>query len=76
VGATTGSFGAIWAQTELRKVLATTGAKVLEDGVSIPRAHERIGPDDEIVGDGLLAELDRVIAALVRKVELSTSPKS
>jgi hypothetical protein len=33
------------AEQARRKVLTTTGARVLEDGVSIPRAHERIRPD-------------------------------
>ncbi len=30
IGASTGSFGAVWAQAELRKVLAHTGARVVD----------------------------------------------
>src|SRR5689334_4406668 len=30
IGASTGLFGAVWAQAETRKVLATTGARVLD----------------------------------------------
>src|SRR5213593_1551316 len=30
VGASTGSFGAIWAQSELRRVLGATGARVID----------------------------------------------
>jgi chromate reductase len=30
IGASTGMFGAVWAQAELRKVLGATGARVLD----------------------------------------------
>ena len=39
VGASVGLFGAIGAQTELRKVLKVIGADVLEAGLSVPSAH-------------------------------------
>src|SRR3989440_4271250 len=34
VGASTGMFGAVWAQADLRKVLAATGARVVEGEVA------------------------------------------
>src|SRR4051794_27292232 len=40
VGATTGSFGAVWAQAELRKVLASTGARVVDLDLPLSKAHE------------------------------------
>src|SRR5688500_11927659 len=40
VGATTGSFGAVWAQAELRKVLASTGARVVDLDLPLGKAHE------------------------------------
>src|SRR3954466_13256364 len=40
VGATTGSFGAVWAQAELRKVLASTGAGVVDLDLPLSKAHE------------------------------------
>jgi chromate reductase, NAD(P)H dehydrogenase (quinone) len=39
VSASVGLFGAIGAQTELRKVLKVIGADVLEAGLSVPSAH-------------------------------------
>jgi chromate reductase len=39
VGASQGLFGAVWAQAELRKVLAAIGAVVLEAELSVPSAH-------------------------------------
>ena len=41
VGASTGAFGAVWAQAELRKVLAALGARVLDVEVPVPHAHTR-----------------------------------
>jgi chromate reductase len=71
IGATPGGFGAVWAQAELRKVLGTAGARVLEDGVAVPRVHERIGADGELADEGVLRKLDTVLEALVREVEAS-----
>ena len=41
VGASTGGFGAVWAQAELRKVLAAVGARVLDLELPVPHAHTR-----------------------------------
>src|SRR5437899_12299883 len=38
VGASTGAFGAVWAQAELRKVLAATGARVLDVELALGHA--------------------------------------
>jgi chromate reductase len=37
-GASTGMFGAVWAQAELRKVLHTAGARVLDRELAVPFA--------------------------------------
>ena len=37
IGATTGQFGAVWAQAELRKVLASTGARVVDLELPVAR---------------------------------------
>jgi chromate reductase, NAD(P)H dehydrogenase (quinone) len=42
VGASTGMFGAVWAQAELRKVLAALGARVVGEELPVGRAHERL----------------------------------
>ena len=42
VGASTGMFGAVWAQAELRKVLAATGARVAEVELAVGHAHEHL----------------------------------
>lgn len=45
VGASTGLFGAVWAQAELRKVLATIGAEVVDRELPIPQAQDSLGDD-------------------------------
>jgi chromate reductase, NAD(P)H dehydrogenase (quinone) len=42
IGASTGMFGAVWAQAELRKVLGATGARVIEVELAIGHAHEHL----------------------------------
>jgi chromate reductase, NAD(P)H dehydrogenase (quinone) len=42
IGASTGMFGAVWAQAELRKVLGATGARVLEAELAVGHAHEHM----------------------------------
>ena len=40
IGASTGQFGAMWAQADLRKILGTAGARVSTAELAVPRAHE------------------------------------
>jgi chromate reductase len=67
VGASTGGFGAVWAQADLRKVLRTAGARVVERDLPLPYAHTRFAEDgtllDEEILDGLGAVLDELVAA-------------
>ena len=46
VGASTGIFGAVWAQAELRKILQTAGASVLDHGFAITTGQDAF--DDEL----------------------------
>ena len=39
IGASTGLFGAVWAQAELRKVLRHAGARVLDEELPVGQAH-------------------------------------
>src|SRR3954452_23986760 len=41
VGASAGAFGAVWAQAELRKTLAATGARVIDVEVAVGHAAKR-----------------------------------
>jgi chromate reductase, NAD(P)H dehydrogenase (quinone) len=40
IGASTGQFGAMWAQQDLRKILGIAGARVVGEGLPVASAHE------------------------------------
>ncbi len=65
VSASTGMFGAVWAQAELRKVLAAAGARVIENGVAVGHAHERFDVDGALTDDEARAQLGDVVERLV-----------
>jgi chromate reductase len=41
VGASTGQFGALWAQTDLKKILGAAGGRVVGTEIPVSRAHEK-----------------------------------
>ena len=63
VGASTGAFGAVWAQAELRKILAALGARVLDFELPVPHAHTRFG-DDGLTDDEIRESLAEALEAL------------
>ena len=69
IGASTGMFGAVWAQAEARKVLGALGGRVVEAELPVARAQE-------IYADGKLAlspeqseQLGEILAELASEVE-------
>ena len=48
IGASTGMFGAVWAQAELRKALGLAGARVLDQELAVPTAHEAFKEDGRL----------------------------
>ena len=69
VGASTGAFGAVWAQAELRKVLASLGARVLELEVPVPHAHTRFD-DGRLTDDEIRLRLLQAVEALAAEVHV------
>jgi chromate reductase len=65
VGASTGAFGAVWAQAELRKVLSTIGARVIEGDVAIGHAPERFDEAGRLVDEDLREQLGEVVGTLL-----------
>jgi chromate reductase, NAD(P)H dehydrogenase (quinone) len=63
VGASTGGFGAVWAQAELRKVLTAVGARVLDLELPVPHAHTRF-EDGGLTDDEIRTRLEEAIEAL------------
>ena len=67
IGASTGAFGAVWAQAELRKVLAATGARVTEGDLAVGHVQKRF-VDGELVDEEIREELREVVEVLVSAV--------
>ena len=65
VGASTGAFGAVWAQAELRRVLATIGARVVEGEVALGHAPQRFDAAGQLADDDLQEQLAEVVDSLV-----------
>jgi chromate reductase len=68
VGASTGAFGAVWAQAELRKVLAATGARVVEGEVAVGHAQQKFDADGRLTDENLVEQLREVVDALVAAI--------
>jgi chromate reductase len=62
IGASTGQFGAMWAQQDLRKILGIAGARVVGDGLPVARSHEGF-PD--LVHEQLRGVLQTLVEAVV-----------
>ncbi|HLE98913.1 MAG TPA: NAD(P)H-dependent oxidoreductase, partial [Gaiellaceae bacterium] len=65
-GVTTGQYGAVWAQQDLRRVLGIAGARVIDGELPVARAQDVFGEDGEIldptVAERLRAHVERLVA--------------
>jgi len=64
IGASTGSFGAVWAQAEVRKVLGSIGARVVDVELPVAGAEEAFG-GNRLADEELQRQLARILAELV-----------
>ncbi|HYZ78534.1 MAG TPA: NAD(P)H-dependent oxidoreductase [Gaiellaceae bacterium] len=64
IGASAGAFGAVWAQAELRKILAAIGARVVDGDVAVGHTPTRF-EGDHLVDTELRDQLAEVVRALV-----------
>lgn len=69
MGATTGSFGAVWAQAELRKVLASTGARVVDLDLPLSKAHEAFDEEGSLIDEDLTVRGHELLEALAASIE-------
>jgi chromate reductase len=68
VGASTGGFGAVWAQADLRRVLKTIGARVIGEEVPVPAVHTRTDEAGRLADAETEERLREVLDALVDAV--------
>ena len=70
IGASTGLFGAVWAQAEVRKVLKASGAHVLESELPVAMADYAFAETGNALADPELTErLKDLLGDLVREVK-------
>jgi chromate reductase len=65
IGASSGMFGAVWAQAELRKVLGAIGARVTEGEVAVGNAGERFNENGRLNEPNLEQEVREVVVTLL-----------
>jgi chromate reductase len=68
VGASTGAFGAVWAQAELRKVLAAVGARVVDGEVAVGHAPTRFDENGRLEDESLQEQLQETLDTLLAEV--------
>jgi chromate reductase len=70
IGASTGMFGAVWAQAELRKVLGAMGGRVIEAELPVAHAAELHHGSKLELHPEQAEQLEEILAELVAAVEL------
>jgi chromate reductase, NAD(P)H dehydrogenase (quinone) len=65
IGASPGLFGARWAQAELRKVLKTIGASILQTELPVASAHDAFTADGRLRDRRLAAALCSIVGELL-----------
>jgi chromate reductase len=73
VGASTGLFGAVWAQAELRKVLSAIGARVIDRELPLGMAADAFDEPGRLADHDLELALADVLAELLGEVREVTA---
>jgi chromate reductase len=69
MGASTGMFGAVWAQAELRKVLAAVGARVIDREIPVATADEIVRDREKLESSGTHSLMIGLLAELIGEVK-------
>ena len=69
IGASTGMFGAVWAQAETRKVLGALGGRVLEREYPFPRAQDAYADGELTLAPEQSEALEEILRELVASAE-------
>jgi chromate reductase len=67
VGASTGIFGAVWAQADLRRILKTIGAGVLETALPVAAAHEAFTTSGALRDRRIATALHAIVEELIEQ---------
>ena len=69
IGASTGMFGAVWAQAEARKVLGALGGRVVEAELPVPRAQDNYRDGELELSPEQSRQLTELLSELLAEVE-------
>jgi len=72
IGASTGMFGAVWAQAELRKVLGAMGGRVVEAELPVGHAGELLTGERLELSPQQSEQLEEILAELVAQAEIES----
>ena len=72
IGASTGGFGAIWSQAELRKVLGAMGARVVDGEVAVGHAMDRFDSLGRLNDPNLEEQVREVVWELLVEAAATT----
>jgi chromate reductase, NAD(P)H dehydrogenase (quinone) len=73
IGASTGMFGAVWAQAELRKTLAAAGARVIDEELPVGNAQEAFNLDGTLAEHDQTLKLGEILTELLGEAILSAA---
>jgi len=76
VGASTGLFGAVWAQAEVRKVLGIIGADGLDGEIPVGQAHMAFDDDGHLVEPDLRDALAELVGVLAARAGAAADPQA
>jgi chromate reductase len=68
MGSSTGAFGAVWAQAELRKVLGLLGARVVDRDLPVGMAKGRFDDGGNLIDDEVRGQVDEHLQVLIDAV--------
>ena len=73
IGTSTGMFGAVWAQAELRKSLAAAGARVIDRELPVPDAENAFTDEGALVEHDQTLALGEILAELLAEARVRES---
>ena len=68
-GASPGTYGALWALNDLRRILGIAGARVTEGELAVAQAHERIDAEGRLADDGIRRRLGEQLRTLAEAAQ-------
>jgi chromate reductase len=75
VGASTGMFGAVWAQAEVRKVLGASGARVIDEELPVGHAQHAFASDGRLKEPELRERYEQIVDQLIALAGQMAAPQ-